>query len=97
MLRYRWCVYGLKTLISIGILFVLITFCVNNTEAHLLEFMGYRLHYPIQLWVLMLVFFFAGMIPVIFYGMPRKAAHRKRMRSFKNKIRKMEDDLSSPD
>ncbi|MDT8272265.1 MAG: LapA family protein [Desulfomonilia bacterium] len=89
--------HAFKTAVFLGLLFALITLCIHNTDVYLVSFMTYRFPFPVQLWVLLLVFFFAGMLPVVFYRIPGNAAHRKRMRFLRNKIAQMENDLRSPD
>jgi uncharacterized integral membrane protein len=83
----------LRIVFSILMLLVVITFCVNNIQGFTLSFMGYRIMAPIQLWTLMLVFFVAGMVPIMAIELPRQASHYLRMRTIKNQIRQTEDAL----
>ena len=83
----------LRIVFSILMLFVVITFCVNNIQAFTLSFLGYRIMVPLQLWTLMVVFFVAGMVPIIAIELPRHASHYLRMRAIKNQIRQAQDTL----
>jgi uncharacterized integral membrane protein len=83
----------LRIVFSILMLFVVITFCVNNTQAFTLSFLGYRFMAPLQLWTLMLVFFVAGMVPIIALELPRHVSHYLRIRAIKSRIRQEEDTL----
>ena len=83
----------IRIVFSILMLFVVITFCVSNTQGFALSFLGYRLMVPLQLWTLMVIFFAAGMVPIIVIELPRQASHYMRMRSLKSQIRQMEESL----
>jgi uncharacterized integral membrane protein len=83
----------LRIVFSIVMLLVVITFCVNNIQGFTLSFLGYRIMAPLQLWTLMLVFFVAGMVPIIAIELPRQASHYLRMHSIKNQIRQAQDTL----
>jgi uncharacterized membrane protein YciS (DUF1049 family) len=83
----------LRIVFTIAMLLVVITFCVNNTQGFALSFLGYRLMVPLQLWTLMIIFFAAGMVPIIVIELPRHASHYMRMRSLKSQIRQMEESL----
>lgn len=83
----------LRIVFSVLMLFVVITFCVNNIQAFTLSFLGYRIMMPLQLWTLMLGSFAAGMVPIIAIELPRHASHYLRMRAIKNQIRQAQDTL----
>jgi hypothetical protein len=85
----------LKIVFSILMLLVVITFfvCVNNIQGFTLYFLGYRTIVPLQLWTLMLVFFVAGMVPILAIELPRQVSHYLRMRAIKNQTRQVEDTL----
>jgi uncharacterized integral membrane protein len=83
----------LRIVFSILMLLVVITFCVNNTQGFTLSFLGYRLMAPLQLWTLMLVFFVAGMVPIMAIEIPRQASQYLRMRAIKNQIKQAQDTL----
>ena len=83
----------LRIVFTILMLFVVITFCVNNIQAFTLSFLAYRIKVPVQLWTLMLAFFVAGMVPIIAIELPRQVSHYLRMRSIKNQIQQAQDAL----
>ena len=83
----------IRIVFSILMLFVVITFCVNNTQGFALSFLGYRLMVPLQLWTLMVIFFAAGMVPILVIELPKQASHYMRMRSLKSQIRRTEESL----
>jgi uncharacterized integral membrane protein len=93
MREYRKSMQHLRIVFSILMLFVVITFCVNNIQGFTLSFLGYRIMVPLQLWTLMLVFFVAGMVPIIAIELPRHASHYLRMRAIKSQIRQEQDTL----
>jgi len=41
----------------------------------------------------MVIFFAAGMVPIIIIELPKQASHYMRMRSLKSQIRQMEESL----
>jgi len=82
-----------KIVFSILMLLVVITFCVNNTQSFTLSYLGYRLAVPLQLWTLMIIFFVAGMVPIMIIEFPRQITRHLKMRTLKNDIRLMEDSL----
>jgi uncharacterized integral membrane protein len=83
----------LKTAFIIFILFIVIIFCVNNSESFSLSFVGYHLTFRLQLWMLMVIFFIAGMVPILLSELPSSVSRFKRVRSLKAQIRKMEAEL----
>jgi uncharacterized integral membrane protein len=93
MREYRISMQYLRIVFSILMLLLVITFCVNNIDGFTLSFLGYRTTAPIQLWTLMLVFFVAGMVPIMAIELPRQASHYIRMRSVKNQIKQAETTL----
>jgi uncharacterized integral membrane protein len=90
---YRTGMHHVRTAFVIFILFIVIIFCVNNSESYSLSFVGYHLAVRLQLWMLMVAFFIAGMVPILLSELPRTVAHFSRMRSLKAQIRKMEAEL----
>jgi uncharacterized integral membrane protein len=86
----------LKTAFVIFLLFFVIIFCVHNIDSFNLSFLGYHLVVPMQLWMLMLIFFIAGMIPIFLVEFPRLVAHYKKMHSLKAQIAHMENQLANP-
>lgn len=82
-----------RIIFTLVMLLVVITFCVNNTQAFTLSFLDYRLDVPLQLWMLILIFFVAGMVPILVLELPRQAAHFLRMRTIKSRIRQADADL----
>ena len=83
----------LKITFVIFMLFVVIIFCVNNTQPFHLSFWGYRLMVGFQLWMLLLIFFIGGMVPIFVMELPRSVSRYARVRSLKAQIRQMEGEL----
>jgi uncharacterized membrane protein YciS (DUF1049 family) len=83
----------MRIVFSLVMLLVVITFCVNNTQAFTLSFMGFRLAVPLQLWTLMLIFFVAGMVPILVLELPKQASHYLRMRTIKGRIKQAQRTL----
>lgn len=83
----------MRIIFALVMLLVVITFCVNNTQAFTLSFLGYRLVVPLQLWTLMLIFFMAGMVPILVLELPKQVSHFLRMRNVKSRIRQTEAAL----
>ncbi|HVN71141.1 MAG TPA: LapA family protein, partial [Desulfomonilia bacterium] len=48
---------------------------------------------PLQLWTLMVIFFVAGVVPIMVIEFPRQITRHLKMRAMKNQIRLMEDSL----
>jgi len=90
---YKSCMQYVKIVFSILMLLVVITFCVNNTQSFTLTYLGYRLSVPLQLWTLMVIFFVAGVVPIMVIEFPRQITRHLKMRAMKNQIRLMEDSL----
>ncbi len=86
----------LKTVFVILLLFFIIIFCVHNTGSFDLSFIGYRLIVPLQLWMLLLIFFIFGMVPIFLMEFPRMVLHFKKMRSLKARVARMEKQLAEP-
>jgi len=86
----------LKTVFVILLLFFVIIFCVHNTDSFNLSFLGYRLIMPLQLWMLLLIFFVFGMVPIFLMEFPRIVLHFKKMHSLKTQISQMEKQLADP-
>jgi uncharacterized integral membrane protein len=86
----------LKTVFVILLLFFIIIFCVHNTDSFNLSFLGYRLIMPLQLWVLLLLFFIFGMVPILLMKFPGMVLHFKKMHSLKTQIARMEKQLAEP-
>jgi uncharacterized integral membrane protein len=91
---YRIFMRYLKTAFVILLLFIIIIFCVHNTDSFNLSFLGYHLIMPLQLWMLLLIFFIAGMMPIFLMEFPRMVLHYKKMHSLKTKIAQMEKQLA---
>jgi len=83
----------MRIIFALVMLLVVITFCVNNTQAFTISFLGYRLVVPLQLWTLMLIFFMAGMVPILVLELPKQVSHFLRMRNVKSRIRQTEAAL----
>jgi uncharacterized integral membrane protein len=90
---YRMSMPYIRIVFSLAMLLLVITFCVNNTQEFSLSFLSYRLAVPLQFWTLMVIFFAAGMVPVLVLEIPRQASHFMRMRTLKAQIRLMETSL----
>ena len=84
----------LNTVFSMLFLLANIVFCVNNIQEFTLTFLGYRLVVPLQLWVLMVAFFMAGMVPILMVEIPVQAARFLKRRTIKAQIRELEESLS---
>jgi uncharacterized integral membrane protein len=93
MREYRNVMQYLRIVFSILMLLVVITFCVNNIQGFTLSFLGYRLAFPLQLWTLMLIFFVAGMVPIMAIELPRQASHYLKIRAIKSQISQAQDSL----
>jgi uncharacterized membrane protein YciS (DUF1049 family) len=85
----------IKTLIIIIVLFLLIIFGINNTQGFVLSFLDYKLIIPVEMWLLLMIFFFAGMIPIFIIGLPEKSAAYKQLRALNKKIKQIEKGLAS--
>lgn len=83
----------LNIVFTIIMLLVVITFCVHNTQEFTLTFLGYRFMMPLQLWMLMVVFFVAGMIPIMAVELPLQTSHYLKMRSLRAQISRTEDEM----
>jgi len=81
--------------LSMGVLLAFIVFLVNNSQEFRLGFMGYELEAPLALWILMLVFFAAGTLPVLATEVFRSVRTRVRRRVLEAEIRSLEEELSS--
>jgi len=75
-----------KTLSIIILAFFLIVFGVNNTQPYVLSFLDYHLVFAPPLWVLIMTFFFAGMIPLFLASLTERYAHSRRMKEMHQKI-----------
>ena len=93
---YKTCMRYLKTAFVIFMLFFVIIFCVHNIDSFSLTFLGYHLVVPMQLWMLMLTFFIAGMVPIFLVEFPRMVTHFKKMHSLKVQIAQMEKQIANP-
>jgi uncharacterized integral membrane protein len=90
---YRTSMRYLKIAFVILMLFVVMVFCVNNIDEFSLSFLGYPLTDHTQLWMLLAIFFIAGMVPIFIIELPRSIAHFSRMRSLKAQMRQLESRL----
>jgi len=91
---YKDAMRYLSIVLSLLFLLAIITFCVNNTQEFTLSFLGYRLVVPLQLWVLMVTFFVAGMVPIVMVEIPVQIARFFRRRAVKARIRELEGSLA---
>ena len=87
----------IKMLAILVIMIVLIIFGISNTQEYVLSFLNFQLITPLQMWILLIVFFVAGMIPIFFIGLPEKTAFLSTMRSLRGRIRTIEKELESLD
>ncbi len=74
---------------------VIVVFFVNNTQEFTLEFAGYRMARPFQLWVLMLCFFLAGTLPVALVQLPAYARRLRRVHALRRRMRSLQHELST--
>lgn len=86
----------LKTAFVILLLFVVIIFCVHNKDLFSLSFQGFPPMISLPLWLLMLIFFTAGMVPIFLVEISRLVGHYKKMKSLKTRIAEMENQLARP-
>ncbi len=84
-----------KTLIILIILATLIIFGVNNTQTFELAFFGYCLARPLELWILLTGFFFAGMVAMFLIGLPEKISIILQTKSLEKKLSLHENNLKS--
>lgn len=87
----------IKTMLVIVVLLALVVFGVHNTHPFVLSFLQWQLIWPMPLWVLLLIAFFAGMVPIFIVSLPDKTAYFTRMRSLKIRQRHLEKELKAID
>jgi uncharacterized integral membrane protein len=80
--------------VSTALLIAFIVFFVNNSQEFRIGFLGYELARPLQLWVLMLVFFAAGTLPVGLLEIPRWTRAFLGRRRLKAEIRSIQAELA---
>jgi hypothetical protein len=85
----------MKVLTIIFIIVAAMVFGINNQQAYTLFFLSYRLILDIPLWSLLMISFFAGMLPIIIISLPEKIAYFKRMRELNLKKKKIERSLKT--
>jgi uncharacterized integral membrane protein len=90
---YDRCMRYVNIVVTTLFLLFVITFCVNNTQEFSLSFLGYRLTVELQLWMLMVMFFVAGMVPVVVSELPAATERFMKIRSLKARIRGLEEQL----
>ena len=93
---YDRCMRYVNIVVTILFLLFVITFCVNNTQEFSLSFFGYRLTIELQLWMLMVIFFVAGMVPVVVSEIPDRTERFMKIRALKTRIRDLEEQLRRP-
>ena len=82
-----------KVLIVILIILAVMIFGIHNPQVYILSFLSYRLILGVPLWALLILSFFAGMLPIIIVGLPEKTAFFKRMRGLKLKKKTLQKSL----
>jgi uncharacterized integral membrane protein len=86
----------LKAAFVIFMLFFVIIFCIHNTDRFSLSFLGYHLMVTLQLWMLLVIFFIAGMVPIFLMEFSRMVMHYRKMRSLRAQLSQMESQLAHP-
>lgn len=84
-----------KVLIIVLVLAGAMLFGIHNPEPYTLSFLSYRLVFDIPLWALLMLSFFAGMVPIIIVGLPEKTAYMKKMKELRLKRKEFEGSLKS--
>lgn len=87
----------IKTMLVIVVLLALVVFGVHNTHPFVLSFLQWQLIWPLPLWMLLLIAFFAGMVPIFIVSLPDKTAYFTRMRSLRIRQRHLEKELKAID
>ncbi len=85
----------MKSLSIILLTFLLIIFGINNTQHYVLSFLDYQLMFSFPLWALIMVFFFAGMVPLFLTGISERVAYNKRMREMNRRIEELSKKKSA--
>ena len=85
----------IKTLIIILIVSAFVLFGVYNTQNFVLSFLSYRLIWPLPLWLIIMLCFFVGIIPIFIIGMPEKLNHFITIRKIKSRQSKIEKAIKS--
>lgn len=83
----------IKTLALIVVMAVLVVGGVTNTQPYTLTFLQWQLDRVLPLWILIMVAFAAGMVPIFIVGLPEKAAAFKDMRILRKRQRQLEKQL----
>ena len=82
-----------KVLIVILIILAAMIFGIHNPQAYTLSFLTYRLVLGVPFWALLMLSFFAGMLPIFIVSFPEKTAYFKKMRELKLKKKTIEKSL----
>jgi uncharacterized integral membrane protein len=85
----------IKVLIVILIILAAMIFGIHNPQVITLSFLSYILTLGVPLWALLMLSFFAGMLPIIIVGLPEKMASFKRMRELRLKKKALDKTLES--
>lgn len=85
----------IKVLIIILIILMVMIFGIHNPQVYILSFLSYRLVPGVPFWALLMLTFFAGMLPIIIVGFPEKTAYFKKMRDLKLKKKTLQKSLKS--
>lgn len=87
----------IKTVLVIVVTLALVVSGVQNTHTYVLDFMQWQLVWPLPLWVLLMIAFFAGTLPIFIVGLPDKTAYFTRMHSLRSRQRRLEKELKAID
>ncbi len=85
----------MKVLIVVLIIASVMIFGIHNPQAYTLSFLSFRLVSGIPLWSLLMLSFFAGMLPIIIVSFPEKAAFFKNMKELNLKKKNIEKSLKT--
>jgi uncharacterized integral membrane protein len=83
----------IKTLLIIVVMAFLVVGGVANTQVYTLTFLDWVLNRALPLWLLILVAFLAGMVPIFIVGLPEKLAAFNRLRAVRARQRELEKQL----
>ena len=76
-------------------IFFIVIFGISNTQPFVLYFLDYRLVFAVNLWILLMIFFFTGMIPIAITNLSERLTFRRRMRVLNKKIKQVEKAINS--
>lgn len=85
----------LKVLIIVLVIVTAILFGIHNPASYKLSFLSYQLMFNIPLWGLLMLFFFLGMLPIFFAGLPEKTAFIKNMSKLNQRKKELEKAIKS--